>query len=442
MPVARRAAQVAGAATLEPMSGAGRWRRALEMPVVVWSAFVLAHLWLGWLALTGPGQPLGDVTEVYRFWVDYGFDTGRWVGIDTVWVYPVLALAPMLAAWTFGPEQYAATWLSMVLLLDLAAFAVLLLRHPERRAAGWWWIGFLVALGPIAVGRIDAITVPLALMGVLALASRPRLAGALLATAAWIKVWPAVLGAAIVLAARTRKAVLAGVVAVSAAVAGTALILGGGPSLLSFVTQQTGRGLQIEAPISTFWMWDALRRQPGGSQVYYDTQILTFQIRGPGVEAAAALTTPLLVAAVAVVLVLLLFGLRRGVPAAELLPPALLALTVALILCNKVGSPQFISWLAVPILYGLVTRPARTRFRVPALMGLGLALLTQAIYPVHYGRLLVPELLPLLALTARNLLELALFAWTLAALLALVRRPTPSTPSTAAERLLHERTAS
>ena len=41
--------------------------------------------------------------------------------------------------------------------------------------------------------------------------------------------------------------------------------------------------------------------------------------------------------------------MRRGVPGAELLPPLALAITTALILFNKVGSPQFVTWLAVPI---------------------------------------------------------------------------------------------
>jgi hypothetical protein len=36
------------------------------------------------------------------------------------------------------------------------------------------------------------------------------------------------------------------------------------------------------------------------------------------------------------------------------LPPLVLAITTALILFNKVGSPQFVGWLAVPIVFGLV----------------------------------------------------------------------------------------
>ena len=38
---------------------------------------------------------------------------------------------------------------------------------PAARAVvvGWWWVGFLLLLGPIALGRIDSVTVPIAMVG-------------------------------------------------------------------------------------------------------------------------------------------------------------------------------------------------------------------------------------------------------------------------------------
>ena len=74
----------------------------------------------------------------------------------------------MAASLAFGPEWYAETWLGIVVLLNAAAFAVLLGDRRlarTRRIAAWWWLGFLALLGPIALGRIDAVTVPLALTG-------------------------------------------------------------------------------------------------------------------------------------------------------------------------------------------------------------------------------------------------------------------------------------
>ena len=85
-------------------------------PVVLWSAFILVHLWLGLVNLYGPGLPLGDVAIVYKFWTDQIFIGGFWVGINSSWVYPILAIFPMLVAAAFGPEQYSSAWLSLVLL--------------------------------------------------------------------------------------------------------------------------------------------------------------------------------------------------------------------------------------------------------------------------------------------------------------------------------------
>ena len=45
---------------------------AAMTPITVWIAFILVHLWLGLLNLYAPGLPLGDVTNVYRYWMDLG----------------------------------------------------------------------------------------------------------------------------------------------------------------------------------------------------------------------------------------------------------------------------------------------------------------------------------------------------------------------------------
>ncbi|MBX3194543.1 MAG: DUF2029 domain-containing protein [Microbacteriaceae bacterium] len=394
-------------------------------PVPLWSAFVLVHFWLGMLGLYGPGLPLGDVTLIYRYWVQNGLDAGLWVGIDLDWVYPILALVPMLAAHVLGPDLYASTWLSMVMLVDAVAFAALTGASRDRRLAiaGWWWLGFLLLLGPVALGRIDSITVPVAIMGVLALASAPRLAAVLLTVATWIKVWPAALIAAAMVALRSRWRIALAAAIASLAIAVVPLALGAGPRILSFIGQQTGRGLQVESIVGTFWMWDAFASHSTRSLVYYDQAILTFQVIGPGTVAAAGITTPLLAIAAAALLALGWFATRRGVPATELLPPLMLALTTALIVFNKVGSPQFVTWLAVPIVLGLVTRlTGRGRsFRTPAVLALVIAGMTQLIYPYLYDQLLGLDFTLLLVLSARNVLYIALLAWAVVAVVDEIR---------------------
>jgi len=396
-------------------------------PIVLWGAFVVVHFVLGMLGLYGPGLPLGDVTLVYRFWVERGLDADIWVGIDTAWVYPVLAILPMLVAYLFGPDLYASTWLSFVMVVDAAAFAFVIAfgRDPRVARVGWWWLAFLALLGPVALGRIDAITVPIAIVGMLLLVAAPRLAAVLLTIATWIKVWPAALIAAIVVSVRERWTIALTALIASAGIAIVALLLGAGGNLLSFIGQQTGRGLQIESPIGTFWMWDAYATSGTRSLVYYDQAILTFQVVGPGSVVAANIMTPLLAIVTAILLLLGVFAVRRGVPSADLLPPLALAITTALILFNKVGSPQFVTWLAVPIVFGLTASLTGRgpSFRVPVVLALVIAGLTQAIYPYLYSELLSrqPDFTLLLILSARNVLYIVLFVWAVAAIVEAMR---------------------
>jgi len=410
----------ARSAGIRPVSGA-----LLRSRIVLWGAFIIVHLVLGMLGLYGPGLPLGDITLVYRWWVETGLDSGIWVGIDTPWVYPILALVPMLAAYAAGPDLYASTWLSLVMVADAVAFAVLLGTGPDRGRSriAWWWLGFLLLLGPVALGRIDAFTVALAIPGVLLLASAPRVAAVLLTAATWMKVWPAAVLASAVVAVRSRWRLLAAAGIASAAIALVPLVMGAGPRILSFVGQQTGRGLQVEAPVAAFWMWDAFATGSRRSIVYYDQAILTFQVVGPGAAQAAAAMTPLLAVVTAALLGLAIAGMRRRAAAVELLPPLVLAVTTGLILCNKVGSPQFVTWLAVPVVLGLAaSHTGRTEsFRVPAVLALVIAGLTQLIYPYLYGHLLGLNAVMLIVLTVRNLLYAVLFAWAVTALVRVVR---------------------
>src|SRR4051812_14946142 len=376
---------------------AGRMRRIVTGPIGAWTAFLLVHVVLALINLfDNVHLPFGDVVLVYRFWMDYAAQNGVLVGIDTGWVYPVGALLPMGLAYVFGSSAYGLVWLVLVTALDAVAFAVLLRRS---RAAAWWWVAFLAALGPVAVGRLDSITAPLAILGLLWLSSRPVLAGALLALGAWIKVWPAALLAAGIVAVRRRSALILGAAAVSAVVLAAALVLGGGANLLGFLALQGSRGLQLEAPVSAWWLWEAVLGLDA-SRIYYDREILTYQVLGAGVTPASAAMTPLLVAAVAAVLLLALRAMRREVAPEVLLVPLTLAIVGALLLFNKVGSPQFVAWLAAPILLGLVQR--QRSILVPAALVLGIAALTQIVYPWIYGYLVSADSLAAAVLTLRN----------------------------------------
>lgn len=383
----------------------------MPLRIVLWVGFAVAHLWLVLVNLAGPGYPLGDVEWVYPRWVEQALATGSWVGIHEPWVYPILALIPMLLAHVAGAAAYPVAWLVLVTALNAVAFGMLLgseelTRRRIMAAAGW--LVFLVLLGPIALGRIDAVAVAVAICGLAVVEARPALAGTLLAIGAWVKVWPAALVAAAVIAGPRRRPVLLGAAVLSAGVVVLALILGSGSNILSFVTEQTGRGLQVEAPAATLLMVGGALG--GVWRPYYDTRILTYQVSGPGADQVAAATTPLLAIVVLALVLVGVLAARRGADATPLLAWLGLALVVALIVCNKVGSPQFVAWLAAPLLFGVLALGpgVRNGFGVPAGIAGVIAILTQLIYPFFYGQMLSFQPVMLAVLAARNLLDVVL----------------------------------
>jgi len=196
---------------------------------LLWCGFGLVHLFVGWLCLVAEGLPLGDVVLVYRPWVEQATSGGPIPAIDEPWVYPILAIVPMLIPLLLGSAGYGVGWLLLVTAMNAGAFAVLLGNgHSRPRLiAAWWWLAFLLLLGPIALARIDSVTVPIAIVGLLWVAGRPRVAAVLLTLAAWMKIWPAALIGAIVLAHRHRGQVLVAAAATSVVVLGVGLVLGG-----------------------------------------------------------------------------------------------------------------------------------------------------------------------------------------------------------------------
>lgn len=404
---------------------------------LLWTVFLLVHAGLAWLCLFAPGLPLGDVTLVYRPWSLQIANGSPIVGIDADWVYPLLAHLPMQLSLVAGEAAYPVTWLVLMTVLDAVAFALLVGNGSSRRrrAAAWWWVAFIAFLGPISLGRIDSATVPLAVVAVLVVMRRPMAASLLLAVVTWMKVWPAAVIAAAVVALSTRWRIVFGGVVLSAAVVFVAFAVGGTDHVFSFLTEQSGRGLQLEAPVSLVYVWQAALGVDGAS-IYYDTAILTYQVAGADIDVVIALMTPLLVVAFAAVTLLGVLVVRSGAPVIRVLPTLALALVLVLIAVNKVGSPQYLTWLIAPIVLGIAWQGRR--YTVPAVLALGLGALTQIVYPYLYGWLLSAWPPMVAVLTLRNVGYLVLLGWCVAELLRARRDVRTLRAERDAERALRE----
>jgi hypothetical protein len=386
----------------------------------LWVGFALVHLAVATLGFVQPNAPMGDVTLVYQPWARAAVEHGSIMGIAQEWIYPQLAIVPMVLAlglsWIAG---YEVAWAILVTVLDALAFALLVGRGRSagRTIAAAFWLLFQLLLGPVGMYRLDAITVPLALAGILWLVGRPLLASLLLSVATWMKVWPAALLAAAVIAVRRRIVIVAGAAIVSGLTLLAIFAAGGARHAFGFVAGQTGRGLQLEAPVTGWFLWQAVAGVEGAF-VYYDSDILTFQVTGADVDAVIAVMTPLLALAVGAVATLGAVQAWRGASFARLFPPLALALVLALIVFNKVGSPQFLTWIIAPIAIGLVLESRR--WWGAAIAALAAALLTQLVYPLLYHRLILADGIAAAVLTLRNLLLIALLVW---AVVRVVRAP-------------------
>ena len=378
--------------------------------VLVWVAFVGVHAVLITENLVAPNGPLGDVLVTYPTWWQSALDGHGFPGLTSVGVYPFLALGPIAVA-ALG----VGAWFTLVTAVDAIALAVLARRNV---VAGYAWLGFQLALGPIALGRIDAVTVALGIIAIALLDRSPRMTGGVIAIATWVKVWPIALGIA-----AFRSVRFATIARWSVGVAGAVALIGsavGDPvSVFGFLGQQQDRGMQVESVTATPWLWDVW--SGGTSTLAFSPDIYTFEISGPGTDMfSGALTVVQVLALLSVVALLLSHRRSLGDGRNASFGYALLVIVAILIVANKVGSPQFVSWLAVPLVALVLARGPRTLTAVATLVG-AIAILTHVIYPYTYFAFLELRTIPLVLVTIRNIAEVVLLVWAWVVLVAQLR---------------------
>jgi hypothetical protein len=393
-----------------------------------WAGFVAGHALLGLIGLRLRPESVYDL-ELYRLWVRAGLDSGAWPVLDHAWVYPAGALLPMLAVAPAAASYaaFSAAWFLLVAALN-ALGAVVLVRSSRHGLTGaWWWLAATVALGPVALGRLDGVVVPLVVVALALASRRPGAAAALLTLGAWIKVAPGAIVVALMATARHPwRRVALPAAGLSLAIGGAALAAGSGLRVLSFLGAQQSRGLQVESvaatPFSLARLWVP--------EIYaeLDVGLNTYEIGGaPAAGLVAALLDVALVATVAAIAWLTWRAARAPGPGAlgreaDVLLVAAFAAELALIVTNKVGSPQFMSWLLAPVAVALARSGWSGPWRLPAVGVLVTAGLTQWVFPWAYWAFLSASGPVVVVAAARNLLLVALLVWSV---VALARRRAP-----------------
>jgi hypothetical protein len=261
----------------------------------------------------------------------------------------------------------------------------------RRDSALDFWLFFVFLIGPLCYVRFDMLPAVLAGGALLAARRRPWITGALTGLGAALKLWPALLFPSFLAHRPDRRAVTWGFLGVGLGLALLSLIFGGWIRLVSPLTWQSGRGLQIESIWATpLMMARALR--PGEWIVDY-SKFQAFEIFGPGVSALLLFSNLATVAGLVVIIALYARGFRNPQPTPVAIGLVVLATVAIMTVTNKTLSPQYLLWLGGPmaallILRGQATEQEKPTLRRLAIQLLVLAALTQLVYPLLYNGML------------------------------------------------------
>lgn len=394
--------------------------------------FLLTRAWMVHLWRSDVTYINGDVGYYYTNVTSLGR-----LGIEAVmreYPTPVVWGLAMLT-WLSGQNwiHYAFVFGLAMFLLD-AGFTWLLWRHggARRRLATAYWLLFVPLVGPLLYFRFDLLPAVLAGAGLMWLANRPRLAGGLIGLGAATKLWPALLIAPMLAPRRSRVPAAVGFGVVGFGLAALSLLLGGWQRLVSPLTWQKDRGLQVESLVATPLM--VMRTFAGRNEwTVWLSKYNAFEIKGPGDQAALTASTVLTLLGFAVI-VWLCVRLYRGNVNRDAVGLVVLAIVAIMIVTNKTLSPQYIVWLAGPlaVLLGRWDTGARGSddtfsLHAMAFVALGIAYLTQLVYPMRYDEIVQTAsgtVGSTLTLAGRNLL---LLVWTVWVLALAARAASPST---------------
>src|SRR5215203_4307878 len=190
---------------------------------------------------------VGDVFYYYRK-INALFS----VGLDrTLYEYPTLVVGILWLPYGAGFGNrvgYLIAIIIFMLALD-ALFTYALWRSAGRRhdTAIDFWLIFVLLIGPLSYLRFDMLPAVLAGGALLAARRRPWITGALTGLGAAVKLWPALLIGSFMSYRPDRRPVGLAFVVVGFGLALISLIFGGWIRLISPLTWQSGRGLQIES---------------------------------------------------------------------------------------------------------------------------------------------------------------------------------------------------
>jgi len=333
-------------------------RALILVQVLVWADNFLpdVRLYSTWTILLADRQfPVGDAYWQYPPGAGVLFSLSRFAGPDPVFGFVVLAF-----------------------LADLAL--MLMLMNTGRRESGlgrfngaWAWVIGGLAVGPVLVARFDIFPTVFAVAAVL-LATKPVRSGVMAAIGALLKVWP-ILMLAVISRRQLPKAVIA---ALATGVIGVLAINAWASGGISFLGEQSSRGLQIESV-------GALPYMIAGALGFEQNVVLrygAYEFVMTGVGLIGLAITAIGLVLFATIAVLRLAGRLEQAPPGDIA----LALILIAVATSRVFSPQYDIWI-IGLGAACIADP-RTRLRKVVVALIVMSAVTSIIFPWAYGSLM------------------------------------------------------
>ncbi|GAA2601913.1 MULTISPECIES: glycosyltransferase 87 family protein [Streptomyces] len=357
--------------------------------LTAWGATRLVLLLFVLKVLVFPGPDVtSDVSVIYRDWADV-LRTGTFPLDDVTWQYPPAAALAVLSPGLLPFLEYATAFFVLVCVTDAAVLGLLWRagRGAGRSPRGAWvWVGGVPLLGPTVYARYDLMVTAVAVAALLAAGRHPRVAGALAAAGALLKVWPVLVLAGM----RGRRPWVAAAVGGAGLAALFAVAM---PGAFAFLTFQRERGTEVESLGSLVFHVARHLGWEGRMLLNYGS----VEFLGPYVGAVS--TVALALSAVAFGW-LLLWRLRASRFAAHTAADAAFVAVLVFTVTSRVLSPQYLVWL---IGLAAVCRCFRaSRMRVPVVLVLAASPLTVLEFPVLFGDVVASTPLGIALLFVRN----------------------------------------
>jgi len=389
-------------------------KRLVATVPAVWTAWVIARILLG-LIILNDYSPRGDVA--YYFYGEFGDDPTMMTEYPHAGTWPVEVLTFLIGN---RIDAFYIAFVLMCMLFDALFLAFVLRGHQNNSRvyyAGWLWVFFGTLTGQVFYMRLDIFPALAVAAAAACIVRWPNIAAALLAFATTMKLWPGVLAAGLVGRLTKGKTWLRLLSFFGALIALCAVTVftRGWDRLISPLTYQENRGLQIESIPATPFIYQAFFEPERWEMGYASSK--SFEISGPGVDQAITWSTYAMIATIAFALLWALWRFFVGTWHPRSTIAFFAVMVLLLIATNKVFSPQYIVWfgplLAVAIRQPKMAGTPKTHVVIRVLLAL-LALLTLVcaglgsfVYPANYNFIwqdVGVEYAPVAALALRNIL--------------------------------------